>query len=202
MSRPHRTLTTLSFALLFAACHSDQQALGRVPMSLIEMYDRVAPDGAIEIELERDGRVRELEAEIGLDELPSEIAAVALAEFPGGRMTGAERELRLDGAAWEVQLTVDGRACEVVIDESGQVRETERELAQSEAPEAVRSAALAAIPGGVPVSVERIDRPDAVEFHVKLEREGARYKVVLDESGGVLRRVREARAEIEVPLAD
>jgi len=191
-----------TLALALVACQSSAPEFGRMPASVIELYDLAAPDGVIEIELERDGSLREIEADIRLEDLPNEIAAVALREVPGGRMTGAERELRRDGSAWEVKLVQGGRNWELVVDESGRVLETEKELAQGEAPAVVRNAALAAIPGGEFATIELIERPGELEYHVKLERGGGRYKVVLDPEGGVLRRVREARAEIEIPLAD
>jgi len=57
-----------------------------------------------------------------------------------------------------------------------------------------------AIPGGSVKSVERIEHGDAVEYHVKLGRGGASYKVVLGPKGTVRRKVREAKVELEIPL--
>jgi len=64
----------------------------------------------------------------------------------------------------------------------------------------ITPAAMKTIPGGVFKSVERIERGDGVTYHVKLLRGGASYKVSLSPEGEVLRRVREAKAEIEIPL--
>ena len=83
------------------------------------------------------------------------------------------------------------------------IRETERELTRSEAPAAVLAAAEARIPGGTFRSVERIEGhgPErTAEFHVKFERDGASYKVVLGPDGTIHRAVRETRGEIEIPL--
>ena len=58
-------LRTLMLILLFVlfGCRSD--GLGRVPVSFVELYDNAAPEGMIEIEIERDGTVREIEASVG-----------------------------------------------------------------------------------------------------------------------------------------
>jgi len=167
---------------------------------LVELYDQAAPDGLIEIELDRDGQVIEMEAEIAPDDLPANVREAAMAAMPGGMLTGAEREFNQRGRGWEVKRTVDGRAVEVVVDDAGTVLETERELMRSEAPAAVLTAAENRIQGGVFRSVERVQRGEIEEYHVKLTRDGASYKIVLDPDGTIRRAVREARGEIEIPL--
>ena len=54
---------------LLASC----SGLGSVPPEVVELYDTATPDGAIEIEIERDGSVRELEADVPLDTVPPKI---------------------------------------------------------------------------------------------------------------------------------
>ncbi|MCA8941849.1 MAG: hypothetical protein KDB80_04750 [Planctomycetes bacterium] len=167
---------------------------------LVDLYDRAKPDGIIEIEADRNGTIHEMEADIPIADLPPAIRDAALAMKPGGTITGAERELKSAGPGWEVKLTHEGRAWEIVMDDAGNVLETEKELRRDEAPAAVLSAADAAIPGGTFKSIERIEHGTGVEYHVKKMRDGASYKIVLDEAGHVMRKAREARAEIEIPL--
>ena len=65
-----------------------------------------------------------------------------------GEITGAEREIQAEGSVWEVKFRKNGRDGELLLDASGTVRETERELTRDEAPAAVIEAAMAAIEGG------------------------------------------------------
>lgn len=190
-------------ALPLAACAASGD--GQAPAALVELYDQLASDGSMELELSRDGTFLELEAEVPVEDVPPFVREAAEARFPGITLTGAEREVQGGEWTWEVKFVHDGRAMELVVDGDGNVLETERELRPSEAPVAVLSASETVVPNSRFVSVESVESVDSAEgtvYHVKRDREGARYKVVLDESGAVLRAVREARAEIEIPLAN
>jgi hypothetical protein len=176
--------------------------LGRVPIQIVELYDLAAPDGVMELEIDREGNLREIEADVPVQELPAIVADAALRHLPAGRVVGAERELTSKGAAWEVKFDVEGRGWEVVVDEQGRIIETEQSLSLREAPAVVLASAERAIPDALLLSVELIRRGDESEYHVKRERLGVSYKIVVAPDGRVLRRVREARAEIEIPLRD
>jgi hypothetical protein len=186
--------STILAALCLPACQTT------LP-ELVELYDMAAPDGMIELELERDGSIREIEADIPIEALPENIKQAALDRAPGAQITGAEREFQGSTRTWEVKLVHEGRAWEFVIDEEGAIRETEKELRPEEAPAAVLQGADLAMPQGIRKSVEEIRRGDVVEYHVKKDQGGASYKIVLDAEGKVTRHVREHRAEIEIPLA-
>ena len=199
---PLRTACPLVALLMGASACSSPAGLGSVPTALIGLCDRALPQGVLEVEVERDGTIREMEVEIPVSDLPTLIREAALAAERGATLTGAERELTANGPAWEVQLLQEGRRVELVLDEKGSILEIERELRRDEAPRSVLNAADRALPGGTFVSVEILHRGRRTEYHVKKERDGARYKVVLSSVGEVLRAVREVPAEIEIPLAD
>lgn len=187
--------------LCSAGCHTT--GVGSVPTSLVGLYDDASPVGMIEIEVERDGSIREMEADIEVADLPDLIVAAAKEYAPGIRITGAEREVTQHGDAWEVKFRHDGRAHELVIGANGKIREIEKELSRSEAPPAVLEGADKAVPGGSFLSVELITIDGkSDQYHVKKSRQGANYKIVLNAKGKVLRKVREAKAEIEIPIAD
>ncbi|MBI4879380.1 MAG: hypothetical protein HY812_06925 [Planctomycetes bacterium] len=180
------------------ACRTE--GLGKVPPKLVELYDQGAPAGVLELEISRSGSIAEMEVDIPVEALPEAVRKAAEARAPGAVITGAEREIQLTGDAWEVKLRHEERDWEFVIDGSGAIRETEKELRREETPEAVLSAAAAAVPGAEFKSVELIEHGPFQEYHVKQTKDGASYKVVLSPDGKVKRAVREARAEIEIPL--
>ena len=202
-----QTQTARLFAFLGTAvlaglvsCASSK-GLGTMPVGVVELYDGAKPDGLMEIELARDGTVLEMEADVSPEVLPAAIRSAALGRLPGATITGAEREMHVEGRFWEVKLTHQGREWEVICDDAGKVVETEQELRREEAPAAVLSAADAAVAGTFK-SVELIEGRSGTSYHVKKERDGASYKIVLSPEGKVLRKVREQRAEIEIPLRD
>lgn len=193
------TKYALAFApLALAACSAPERA----PKTLVELYDLTAPDGAMEIEFERDGSFRELEADVPIETVPDHLRRVTRLAYPDAVITGAEREVQLGTWLWEIKFTSGGRAMEVVLDEEGNVLETERELLTEEAPMEVIEASRRAIPDSTLLSVEIIKSDDALSYHVKRQRGAARYKIVLAANGKVLRKVREMTAELEIPLAN
>ena len=191
-------------ALLAGGCASNgsEEDLGQVPMVLVELYDRGAPAGMLELEIDRDGRVHALEVDIAPSELPMGVRSSVLARMPGAQITGAEREVLPSGRAWEVKLEHQGRAWEFVVDDAGGVIETEKTLERSEVPGVVVDAAELSMPGGEFASFEIIESAMRSEYHVKKTLDGASYKLVIAPNGTLVRRVREARAEIEIPLED
>jgi uncharacterized membrane protein YkoI len=170
------------------------------PPQLVELYDAATPDGMLEIELDRDGSFREMEAEIAVDDVPAHILAAARKLAPGGLVTGAEREHTQMGSGYEVKMSHDGRDWEFVFDADGELIETEKQVFAREAPEAVMRASEEAMPGSTLKSVEIITRGENVAYHVKRAQDGASYKLVISREGELLRHVREAKAEIEIPL--
>lgn len=198
-----RPLALLGPALLLtlASCASSSGGLGTMPVGVVELYDAASPTGLMEVELARDGTVLEMEADVDPASLPPGIRSAALERLPGATITGAERELHPDGRFWEVKLTHEGREWEVICDDQGKVVETEQELRREDAPPAVLAAANKAV-GGSFRSVELIEGRSGTSYHVKKLLDGASYKIVISPEGEVLRKVREQRAEIEIPLKD
>ncbi|MFT5288165.1 MAG: hypothetical protein ACI8QS_000302 [Planctomycetota bacterium] len=195
-----RTLGGLVLGLAVSACSTPGAPLGVLPAGLLLLADQSAPAGVLEIEAERDGRIREMEVEIPISDLPTAIREAALATERGATITGAEREILLDGKAWEVQLLQEGRKVELVFSEDGRILEIERELRREEVPFSVLATVDQVVPGGTFTSVEIIHRGRHTEYHVKKERAGERFKVVATSDGNLIRVVREIRAEIEIPV--
>jgi uncharacterized membrane protein YkoI len=181
--------------------NGDRETVYKLPPEVIQLYNEGTPAGWMELEVEADGTIFESEAEISYEKVPSNVKQAAEAELPGGQVTGAEAEYVNGTRAYEVRKTVDGQEYELVFSEDGTLLEKEVSLDIADAPAEVIENAQAAIPGGEIKSVERIEHPDKeIVYHVKLEKDGASYKVVLSEAGEVLRKVREAKAELEIPL--
>ena len=73
-------ITALSLglaAVLLSACASRD----RVPDRLLTLLDDVRAGGAVEIELDRDGAYRDLEAEIAVERVPAPIVSALAADL-------------------------------------------------------------------------------------------------------------------------
>ncbi|MEE8103985.1 MAG: PepSY-like domain-containing protein [Planctomycetota bacterium] len=185
---------SLSLLVLIAACAS------RLPKEAIELYDIGKPDGWMEIEADRDGRIIEIEADIELSQVPKVVMDAAKAALPGGTVTGAEKEIIGKKHAYEVKMTKGSVGYEFVFTPDGTLIESEKEIGRADAPDGVVDAGLAAVPGSEFRSVEVVERYGVSTYHVKSTKNGGRYKMVVTPDGKVIRAVREAKAEIEIPL--
>ena len=196
--RPTSSSLALCLGIALAACSTPGDAA--LPSQLVRLYDEAAPAGLLEIEADRNGTILELEAEIPTSALPEAVVAAAREQLPGAEIVGAEHEFVGDLEGYEVKMRSDGVDYELVLDLDGVLLEKEVAMEPADAPSAVMEGARAAVSGGELKSVERVERTGETEYHVKFQRDGASYKVVLRPDGSVLRRVREARAELEIPL--
>lgn len=181
--------------LLIAGCESS------LPKTVVELYDMGKADGWIEIEAERSGKIIEVEADIEVADVPAAVMDAARKALPGGQVTGAELEFVGKKRAYEVKMRKGGVGYEFVFTPGGALLESEKELQRAQAPKGVVEAGLAAVPGSSFKSVEVIEREGQKTYHVKATKGGASYKMVVSPEAKLLRAVREAKAEIEIPLA-
>ena len=181
--------------LLFAACQSG------LPKEVIELYDMGKGDGWMEIEAERSGKIIEVETDIDVAQVPAAVMDAAKKALPGGQVTGAEYEIVGKKRAYEVKMSKGGIGYEFVFTPDGKLIESEKEIRRAEAPKGVVEAGLAAVPGSTFKSVEVIEREGRKTYHVKATKAGASYKMVVSPDAKLIRAVREAKAEIEIPLA-
>ena len=189
----------LAGCLLFVAgCEST--TMGMLPPVVVQLFDEGDPSGWMEIEAERSGAILEIEVEIPIESLPPSIVKAANQEMPHGTIIGAEIEIIYGKRAYEVKKRFDKRDFELVFSPEGVLLMKETQLRVEEAPKGIIRAAQAAVDGGLVSSVEKVQKGTGVYYHVKLRRGGASYKVILGIDGNVLRKVREARVEIEIPL--
>ena len=85
----------------------------------------------------------------------------------------------------------------------GTVFRSEIEVLEQDVPRSIRKIAGAALPGAEATKFEEIREADRrlIEYHVKLSRDGKRYKLILARAGEFRSLLREIPAEVEVPAA-
>jgi hypothetical protein len=177
--------------------------MGNVSTKLVDLYDLVDPAGHIEIEVDRGGTVREMEADVPFASLPEAVRKATKEHMPNATVVGAEREIKSIGDCWEVKLSHEGRSYELIFDDAGKLLESEKSVSLGEVPPLVKATAEAQMPGPTWKSIEVIERGGAaIEYHFKKDLKGASFKVVVAADGVLMRKVREQRAEIEIPVRD
>jgi hypothetical protein len=173
----------------------------RLPAVILEFANATVPGGSFELEVDADGTVYGIEAEIPLDQVPQACRDHAEKLVPGGTSVGAEREWAAGEVYHEVLREKDGVRHEILMKDDGTVVGTEESLPQG-APAAVLKAVEAAFPGSRLVVAEKVtgvEARGADEFHVKVEIDGEVQRVSVSPEGKVLRVLRKMKAEVRVP---
>lgn len=164
------------------------------------MEDAAAAD-SLELQLDASGVTREIEYHVAPGTVPDAVHEAMNALHPGGEAVGAEREYVGELLCWELTKVVDGREVEAMFLEDGTLYAEEVQLDAEAVPEAVR-AALEDSEWGAVTSWEEIRDAEraVVRYHAKTERNGRRYKLLLETDGALTAVFREVAAEVEVPV--
>jgi hypothetical protein len=162
----------------------------------------VPASGMIEFAVDKDGDVTEVEYHVSKDAIPEKVLQSAEEMFPGALLADAEKEWVGSTLYYEVTKKKGGEAYEVMMTPKGKPYRMEMTVKPSDVPAGVLGAADEAIPGGRRSSVEKILDGDKnlLEYHIKKEVKGIKYKILVGPDGEVLCVYREVPAEIEVPV--
>ncbi|MEW6746590.1 MAG: PepSY domain-containing protein [Planctomycetota bacterium] len=192
-----RLLGLIPVALLLEAC-----ATSGFPSSIREDVGLVPAEKVIEVGLDASGGIAEVEFHVAASAVPEKVIAAANELMPQGEIVGCEKEYQGATLLWEVTKKVDGKDYEVLFDAGGHAIDWEIEVDAKDVPQAVIDVAKTEVSGGTVTKVEEIrDAAKALQqYHVKMTKDGIRYKIALSLDAKLLAVYREATAEIEVPL--
>lgn len=164
--------TALAVALLLAGCAAPAKE---------------APSPKAAEEAEEAGEKGGDEVAVALEGVPANILAAAMAACPGMKAGSASKETE-DGVKYiEVSgRTADGAPVDVVLTEAGEVVAVETTVPVAAAPEDLKAAAVARLPGLVISRAERLLKKGVTTWEFKGKVEGKVYEIVVDEKGGIL----------------
>lgn len=138
-------------------------------------------DFATEYEGEDD---EEEEAEIAEAAIPAAVMATVLKTLPGATFVDALLEDEDGLKIYEVKVkTTDGRTVEVMVQENGELTETEEEIKQSSLPSAVGKIFFDLLPEG---KVEELTLKHVVIYEVEKQSGEITYEMGLSATGEVL----------------
>jgi Putative beta-lactamase-inhibitor-like, PepSY-like len=155
----------------------------------------------VEIQLDGDGSMLEVEYHVSPDQVPAAVREAMDSLPPGGAFTDAEREVHDGELLFELSRTVDGLEVEAMFFASGRLHSEELEVRADAVPAEVRSAVDQRFPDGIVDKYEEIrdGSRQLREYHVKVDVDGRRHKLILSTSGKVTGDYLELQAELEVP---
>jgi len=157
---------------------------------------------SLELTLGPDGYPAEIEYHIDPAEVPAEIRAAMDELHSGGPFTDAEREFNDGVMYYELSRLVGGREVEAMFSLDAVLFSEEIEVRREQIPDAVHEVLADRYP------VARINKYEeirdgsrtVVEYHVKLDDGGKKYKVALSLEGEIIGIWTETPAEIELPV--
>ena len=188
---------TLPLCLLLFGCASHH-----FPVSVSKDVEIVPADRGIEVAVDSMGRVLEVEFHCRPDVVPQAAMRAVESVVPGGEILDCEKEYHGGVIYYEVSKRVDGREVEVMVTPEGRIHRREIQVMASQVPDVVLESAGKTIAGATRTQVEEIrgGANELLEYHVKVEHSGVKYKIVLTIGGKVTTVLRETMAEIEIPV--
>ena len=127
------------------------------------------------------------EVAVALDGVPANVREAAMAACPGMKAEHASKETEEGVKYVEISgKTADGAHVDVVLTEAGEVVAVETTVEVAAAPEALKAAAVARVPGLVISRAERLLKKGVTTWEFKGKANGKTFEVVVAESGEVL----------------
>jgi hypothetical protein len=128
------------------------------------------------------------EAKISIEDLPKAVLKAAKSEFPGAKIRAASKEVEDGETKYEVELTVDGKNVDLLIEADGEIEAIEKEIEVEDLPKAVLKAAKAKFPKAKIEKVEEISsEDDKVVYELSMAFTGKKsVEVVIAPNGKII----------------
>jgi len=128
------------------------------------------------------------EKKIEVEDLPKAVLKAVKAKFPEAKIRGAAKEVEDGETMYEVELTVDGKNVDVLVEPEGDIEAIEKEIEIEDLPRAVLKAARAKFPKGKIAKVEEItEEDDKVTYELVIAVQGKEdVEVVMAPNGKII----------------
>ena len=128
------------------------------------------------------------EKKVAVEDLPKAVLKAAKAKFPEAKIRGASKEVEGGETMYEVELSVDGKNVDLLIEPDGEIEAVEEEIDADDLPKAVVKAAKAKFPKGKIAKVEEITtEDDKVVYELAISVKGDEIvEVVMAPNGKIL----------------
>ncbi len=119
-------------------------------------------------------------------DLPEVVRKTIKAKYPEAKIGGASKETEDGETTYEVELTIDGQAIDIVLDSDGDIEGVEREIPAEDLPRAVLVAAKTKFPDAKIGKVEEITADDVVVYELTFRIKGKDTEIVMSPNGKIL----------------
>ena len=125
-----------------------------------------------------------------LDDLPKVVQKTVKANYPGAKIRGVAKEKNEEGGTvYEVEMTVKGKAIDIIVDAEGDVETIEEEIAADDLPKPVQAVASKTFPKGKITKAEKITDEDKKVTYEVLVKVGDKdpFEVLMAKDGKILK---------------
>jgi hypothetical protein len=122
------------------------------------------------------------ETKIEFNNLPPAVQKTAKEQSKGATVRGYSREVEHGKTFYEVELLLDGKTKDVLMDSAGGVVEVEEQIAFELLPDAVKSTLAKQ---GKVSRVEKVTRTGAVSYEALVSANGKRREIAVTEDGSL-----------------
>jgi uncharacterized membrane protein YkoI len=132
------------------------------------------------------------------DKLPKAVADAIKARFPGGKITGAEKETEDGKVVYDIELTSGGLKYEMDIHADGTIIEVEKEI--KDVPTAITKAVEGKYPKAKIVEVMEVNKVEGkketpIHYEVTIEVDGKKSEVIVSLDGKTVKTEAEEKKE-------
>jgi uncharacterized membrane protein YkoI len=123
------------------------------------------------------------ETKIPLKDLPEAVRKTVAEQSRNATLVGISKEVEGDKTFYEVELKVNGKGRDVLIDAAGAVVELEEEIDMASVPAAARSALTKLSTGGKITKVEVLTKGGKTTYEAAIEKNGKSTEVTVTAEG-------------------
>ncbi len=121
--------------------------------------------------------------EADLNDLPAAVQKTAHEQIGTSKVEEVEDTFEEGQHATEVEYRENGKKMAVVIARDGTLIQKEYRMSPSDAPDVIKTAVTAQIPGATISHIKEIERKDAKFFEISVKAGGKTRRLMLDEAG-------------------
>ena len=130
------------------------------------------------------------ESKLTLDDLPKAVKKTVKDKYPEAKIRGVAKEKNDEGqTVYEVEMTIKGKAVDIIVDGQGDIETIEEEIDADDLPKAVQAVAAKTFPKGKITKAEKVtdeDKKVTYEVFVKVGDKEP-FEVLMAKDGKILK---------------
>jgi len=124
------------------------------------------------------------------DDLPKAVKKTVKAQYPEAKIRGVAKEKNDEGeTVYEVEMTIKGKAVDIIVDKEGDIETIEEEIDAEDLPKAVKAVYTKSFPKGKITKAEKVTDEDKKVTYEVLVKVGDKepFEVLMAKDGKILK---------------